>query len=154
MLKHLWRALDFRLSEIRRVDFLLGLIAGGGAAALAVVTPDAALRCVAVASGLTGAIIAAIIAGLAVQAAFMDQAFLRRIQAIGREPVYYLAPLLFTAVIAVFAMLGLIVLSALSPKSGAVLLGIVTGITGFFTVWTVTSLLYCLATLVQFMGLK
>jgi hypothetical protein len=154
MLNHLWDAINFKLSEIMRADFCLGLAAGGGAAALAVIAPSAALKGVAVASGLIGVIIGTVIAGVSVQAAFMDQAFLQKLKEIDREPVRYLAPFIFTAVIGVFSMLGLIVLSVLSVNSSAVLLGIVTGITGFFTVWSIVSLLYCLSTLVQFMGLK
>jgi hypothetical protein len=154
MLKHLWKALDFRLSEILRLDFWFGLAAGGGSAALAVVTPSAILRCVGITSGLVGVVIGAVLAGIAVQAAFMDQEFLRQIRAIGKNPVRYLSPLIFTAVTGIFSMLGLIALSALSVKSEIILLGILSGVTGFFTVWTVVSLLYCLSTLVQFTGLK
>lgn len=154
MLKHLWKALDFRLSEILRMDFWLGLAAAGGAAALAVITPSAILRCVAVTSGLVGVVIGAVLAGVAIQAAFMDQEFLRQIRAIGRQPVRYLSPLIFTAVTGVFAMLGLIALSVLSAKSDVILLGILSGVAGFFTVWTIVSLLYCLSTLIQFTGLR
>lgn len=146
--------MDFKLSETLRLDFWLGVSAGVGSVWLALVTPDAVLRSVGIASGLVGVIIGAVIAGVAVQAAFMDQAFLRDVQAIGKEPVRYLAPFLFTAAIGVFAMLGFVVLSTLSAKSPIALLAIVAGATGFFAVWSVTSLLYCLSTLVQFIGLK
>jgi hypothetical protein len=154
MLDHLWSGINFNLSEVLRIDFWLGLAAGGGGAAIAVIDPSAALRGDAIASGLVGVILGAVIAGVSVQAAFMDQAFLQKLRDIGREPIRYLAPFIFTAVIGVFAMLGLIVLALLSDKSNKVLLGIATGITGFFSIWTIVSLLYCLATLVQFMGLK
>lgn len=150
----LWSALDFTLSEVLHADFFLGLVGGGGAIAVALIAPDALLRSVAVASGLVGVIIGAVIAGVAVQTAFMDQAFLRKLQAIKREPVRYVAPFLFTATIGVFAMLGLIVISMLSAKSPEVLIATIGGITGFFTVWTIMSLLYCLSTLIQFIGLK
>ena len=155
VLKYLWRAIRFRPGEIlRAADFWLGMVSAGGAIALAVVTPDALLRGVTVASGLVGVIIGAVIAGVAVQAAFMDQQFLQKLRAIDRDPVRYLAPFLFTAVIGVFAILALIVLSTLSVKSATVLLSIFGGLAAFFTVWTISSLLYCLAALVQFMGLK
>ncbi len=154
VLTHLWSALDFRMSEVLQADFVLGLAGGAGAVALAIVTPAALLRAVAIAAGLVGVIIGTVIAGVAVQTAFMDQAFLRKIRAIGREPVRYLAPFLFTAVIGVFAMLGLIALSTLSQRSAPAVLGVIGGLTGFLAVWTTTSLLSCLATLVQFMNLK
>jgi hypothetical protein len=99
-------------------------------------------------------IIGTVIAGVAIQTAFMDQSFLRKIRAIDRNPVTYLSPFLFTAVIAIFAMVGIIILSTLSAKSPAALLGTISGLAGFFSIWAIISLLYCLTTLVQFMGLK
>jgi uncharacterized membrane protein len=154
ILTHLWSALDFSLSEVFRADFLLGVAGGAGAAALALVTPDALLRSVPDAAVLIGVIIGTVIAGVAVQTAFMDQAFLRKIRAIDQNPVRYVSPFMFTAVIAVFAIVGIIILSTLSDKSPAALLGVISGLTGFFAIWAIISLLYCLATLVQFMGLK
>ena len=154
LLTHLWNALDFRLSEILRADFFLGIAAGAGAVALALISPDAILRSVATAAQLVGVIIGTVIAGVAVQTAFMDQSFLRKIRAIDRNPVTYLSPFLFTAVIAIFAMIGIIILSTLSAKSPAALLGTISGLAGFFSIWAIISLLYCLTTLVQFMGLK
>ena len=82
------------------------------------------------------------------QAAFFDRAFLRKLPAIGRDPVSYLAPFLFTATIGVFAMLGLLVLAALPSAAPAAALGPVAGVTGLFAVWTLVSLLPCLSTLV------
>jgi hypothetical protein len=154
LLTHLWKSLDFRPNEILRADLYLGIAAGGGAAALAVVTPDALLRSVAVAAGLIGVIIGSVIAGVAIQTAFMDQSFLRKLRAINRNPVRYVSPFLFTAVLSVLAMLGLVVLSTLSAKSPVAVLAVIGGLTGFFAIWSIVSLLYCLATLVQFMGLK
>jgi hypothetical protein len=58
------------------------------------------------------------------------------------------------ATIGVFAMLGLIVISMLSAESPKALITTIGGITGFFTVWTIMTLLYCLSTLVQLIGLK
>ena len=154
VLRHLWDELAFTPGEILRADLFLGIAGAGGAAALAVIAPDALLRGVSVAAGLVGVIIGSVIASVAVQTAFMDQSFLRKLRVIDREPVRYVAPFLFTACISVFAMLGLIVLSTLSAKSNVALLGTVGSLTGFFTIWAIASLIYCLDTLVQFMGLK
>jgi hypothetical protein len=154
LLRPLWQALHFEPSEILRADLFLGVGGAGGAVAMAFITPSALLRGVPVAAGLIGVIIGAVIASVAIQTAFMDQAFLRKLKAIGYEPVSLMAPFLFTAVISIFSMLGLIVLSTLSDKSNLVLLSIVGGLVGLFLIWAVASLLYCLATLVQFVGLK
>jgi hypothetical protein len=154
VLARLWRELAFTPREIFRADFFLGVAGAGGAAAMAVIAPGALLRGVSVAAGLVGVIIGSVIAAVAVQTAFMDQSFLRKLRAINREPVRYLAPFLFTASISVFAMLGLIILSTLSDKSNVVLLAAVGSLTGLFTVWAIASLLYCLDTLIQFVGLK
>jgi hypothetical protein len=150
----LWSALDFTLSEVLRADFFLGVAGAAGAIAVALTDPDALIRAVPVASGVVGVILGAVIAGVAVQTAFMDQAFLRKLRAIKYEPVMLVAPFLFTATIGVFAMLGLICMSTLSAKSHIALIATFGGITGFLTVWSVASLLYCLSTLIQFMGLK
>lgn len=152
--RHLWRALDLKLSELLQIDFLLGLAGAAGAVTLALETPAALLRAVTVGGSIVGVIVGAVIAGVAVQAAFLDQAFLRKLRAINREPVAYLAPFLFTAVLGVIAMLAIVSLSTLSTKSPEGLLAALGGITGFFTVWSIASLIPCLATLVQFIGLK
>ena len=205
VLRRLWRELAFTPSEIFRADFFLGIAGAGGAAAMAVMAPVALLRGVSVAAGLVGVIIGSVIAGLAVQAAFMDQSFLRKLAAINRanheelaaiererlalidrakraaiehpklaaiereelaaierakrgtieyKPVRYIASFVFTAAISVFAMLGLIVLSTLSDKANVVLLGTVGGLTGFFIIWAIASLIYDLDALVQFTNLK
>jgi len=154
VLRHLWSVLNFKLGEILQIDFCLGIIGGVGAVVLALQEPEAALRGVSISAGLVGVIIGAVLAGLSVQVAFMDQAFLRKIRAIGRNPTYYLAPLFFTATIGIFAMLAILILSILSAKSPVALLAPVCGVTGFLTIWTTVSLLHCMATLVQFVGLK
>lgn len=154
VLRHLWGALDLKLSELLQADFFLGLLGGAGALTLALIAPDALLGGVAIAAGLVGVILGAVIAGVSIQAAFFDQAFLRKLRAIRKDPVYYLAPFLFTAVLGVAAMLGLLVLSVLSPATHPAVLGVVGGLTGFAVVWTIGSLLPSLATLVQFIGLK
>jgi len=153
-MRHLWSALDLKLSELLQLDFWLGLVGGAGALAVALVEPTAILRTVAMTGELVGIILGAVIAGVAVQAAFFDQAFLRKLRAINRDPVRYLAPFLFTAVTGVVAMFGLLIMSTLSPESPPPLLGAAAGVTGFFTVWTIASLLPCLSTLVQFVALK
>ena len=153
-LGHLWRALDFKLSEVLQIDLGVGVLAAGAAVAMALNEPAALLRAVPVAAGLVGVIIGAVLAGVAVQAAFMDQAFLRKLRAINRDPVRYVAPFLFTGVTGVFGMLGLIVLSTLSAEMNVAVLAVTGGFGALFTVWSLTRILHCLAVLVQFLGLK
>ncbi|MEU7679467.1 hypothetical protein AB0C42_32170 [Micromonospora taraxaci] len=152
--KNLWSALDFRLSEILAYDFYLAL--GGGLAALAtaVSAPAAVIRAVPVAAGLVGVVVGAVVAGIAVQTAFMDQAFLRKIRTIGRDPTRYIAPFLFTATTGVFSMLSLLVLGAMSAETPQVALIVVAFMAALLTIWTMTSLLQGLSTLVQFIHLK
>jgi hypothetical protein len=154
VLRHLWQALDFKLSEVLHTDFLLALLAGGGALATSLIEPAALLRAVPAAAGLVGVVIGAVLAGVAVQAAFMDQAFLRKLRAIDRDPIYYLAPFLFTGATGVFGMLALLPLSMMSPDTNSAALAVIGGIASFFTVWSLTSILHGLAMLVQFVGLK
>ena len=153
-LSHLWEALRFDHREILQLDFYLGI--GGGLAGISVgiISPAALLRGVATDAVLLGVIIGAVVAGVAILAAFMDQPFLRKLTAIGRTPVRYLAPFLFTAVLGVFAALNLIVLSVMSEQSPRVLLAIFGFLATFLSVWAIASLLPCLSMMVQFMGLK
>lgn len=153
-LAHLRQAIRFDRREIFALDFYLGVAGGAAGIALAVVAPAALLRGVASDAVLLGVIIGAVVAGVAILAAFMDQPFLRKLAAINRSPIRYLAPFLFTAAIGVFASLSVIALSVLSDKSPRYVLVILGGITSFLSVWTIASLLPCLSMIVQFMGLK
>ncbi|WP_434743437.1 hypothetical protein [Micromonospora sp. SH-82] len=152
--RHLWRALDFRLSELLRADFGTGAAFGVAALILSFSHPDAVLRAAPGAIGVVGVIVGAVIAGISFQAAFMDQAFLRKLRAIQSEPVYYLAPFLFTAVLGVISMLALIVMSAVSPQAPETLIALISAPTTLLTTWTIASLIPGLSTLVQFVGLK
>jgi hypothetical protein len=147
-------ALDFRLSEILRYDFyiaLVGLVGG----ILAEVESIASLPLlIAVAAGLVGVIIGAVIAGVAVLAAFMDQVFLRKLKAINKEPIRYLAPFIFTAVLGVIAALAVLAVSAVPTDAPGWLRGTAGGLAGFLVTWTITSLLPDLKMLVDFVGLK
>lgn len=153
-LAHLWQALRFDRGEILQLDFYLGAAGGVAGAFLAIFSPDALLRGVATDAVLLGVIIGAVVAGVAILAAFMDQSFLRKLAAIQRDPVRYLAPFLFTAVLGVFASLSLITLSVMSDQSPRVLLAIFGFVTSYLSVWAIASLLPCLSMIVQFMGLK
>lgn len=152
--RHLWTALDFKISEMVRIDLGIGAIFGLAALVLSFVNPESVLRSVAGAVQIVGVVVGAVIAGISFQAAFMDQAFLRKLRIIGSEPVYYLAPFLFTAVIGVAAMIGLVIMSALSPETPKLIIAIVSTPTALLTMWTIASLIPGLATLVQFVGLK
>lgn len=152
--KHLWGAIKLRPSEILQLDFWVGLAGGAGAVTASILAPAAFLNTLSVASQVMGVVVGAVVAGVSIQAAFFDQAFLRKIRAINRDPVRYLAPFLFTAVLGVIAMLGMLVLATLTPETMPPVLATIGGLTGFLTVWALASVLPCLATLVQFIGLK
>ncbi|MDX6308437.1 MAG: hypothetical protein QOI06_1483 [Nocardioidaceae bacterium] len=155
IMRHLWGALrDLTMGELLQIDFWLALLGGAGALALALNEPSQALAPVGVASQVVGVIIGAVIAGVAIQVAFLDQPFLRKLRAINRDPIRYLAPFLFTTVIGVFALLGLMVVAAMTPDTPSWALVPAITVTAFFSVWSVASLLPGLATLVQFVGLR
>jgi hypothetical protein len=146
-------ALDFRLSEVLRYDLYVGLLGGVGAAVLAVARPEVITSLVGIAAALVGVVIGAVVAGVAMLAAFMDQSFLRKLRAINRDPVRYMAPFLFTAVLGVGASLCLLVLRSL-PSRPEWLLSTAAFITGTLVVWTLVSVIPNLGMLVQFVGLK
>ena len=48
----------------------------------------------------------------------MDQVFLRKLKAINKEPIRYLAPFIFTAVLGVSAALAVLAVSAVPTDAG------------------------------------
>lgn len=146
-------ALDFRLSEILKYDLFIGIAGGAGAGWLATSHPEKLKDILPLAAGLVGVVIGAVIAGVAILAAFLDQPFLRKLRAINKEPVRYMRPFLFTAVLGVMASLFLLVLVALPPKPQW-LVASIAGLTGTAVVWTLASVIQDMKILVQFVGLQ
>jgi len=143
-----------RLRPWAQFDFWLGAAAGGLFAWASWTHPEAALRPTSAALGLVGVVLGSVIAGVAIQTAFMDQEFLRKLNAIGTEPMRYLAPFVYTALLGVSAMTALLALSVATATWPRWLLGPMCGLAWFFTSWCVASLLPCLATITQFTELK
>lgn len=152
---HLWDAItDIGLKDVLRIDFVIGLAGGVGGLVLGLTRPNLLVGAVSVTAGVVGAIIGAVIAGTAIQAAFLDQSFLRKLRAIDRDPVEYMAPFFFTTAIGVFALLGLLALAASPPTAPTWLLAAVGAIVGLFSAWAVASLLPLMGTLIQFVALR
>ncbi len=155
VMRHLWDALrQMSLGEVLQIDFWIGLAGGVGGLVLGLRYPAQLTGAVSVTAGVVGAIIGAVIAGMAIQSAFLDQAFLRKLRAIGKDPVEYLTPFLFTAVIGVFALLSLLVLSVVTSTANTAVLATLGTMAGLFSSWAVASLLPGMATLIQFVGLR
>lgn len=146
--------LDLRISEVLGYDAVAGVMGAVGGAVLAGRRAETLDAAAAVAAGFVGVVIGAVIAGVAVQAAFMDEAFLRKTRRIGRDPVYFSAPLLFTVVLGVMAALSVLVLVAIPRSAPTWLLSALGASSGLFVVWTVVSLLPCLRTVADFALLK
>jgi hypothetical protein len=152
---HLWDALKrMTLGELLQIDFWIGLAGGVGGLVLGLRHPTNLLGAVDVVAGVVGVVIGAVIAGVAIQSAFLDQSFLRKLRAIDRDPVTYLTPFIFTTVIGVLSLLALLVLSTVSAGAPTPLLATLGALVGLFSFWAVASLLPGMATLVQFVGLR
>lgn len=155
LMRHLWDPLrQLSLGELLQIDFWIGLAGGAGGLVLGLKYPTQLVGAVSVTAGVVGVIIGTVIAGAALQTAFLDDAFLRKLRAIDRNPVDYLVPFLFTAAIGVFALLSLIILSVVTPTANTAALATLGAVAGFFSCWAVASLLPGMATLVQFVGLR
>jgi len=153
--RHLWAAIrKMHFGDILQIDLFIGFAGGAGGLVLGLMYPDRLVDAVGVTAGVVGVVIGAVIAGVAIQSAFLDQSFLRKLRAIGRDPVEYLTPFIFTTAIGVFALLGLLVLSAMSPTANKATLATLGALVGFFSFWAVASLLPGMATLIQFVGLR
>lgn len=154
-MRDLWGALrGVTLGELLQLDFWIALVGLGGGLVVGLQYPERLGSAVAVAAGVVGVIIGAVLAGVAVQSAFLDQAFLRKIRAIGRDPIDYLVPFLFTATLGVLALLGLLILAPMSPTAWTPARATGGAVVGFLSFWSVASLLPGMATLVQFVRLR
>lgn len=147
-------ALDFKLSEVLRFDLLLGVIGGTAAGFLAWKQPAVVIAVSPWMAASVGVVIGAVVAGLSVLVAFLDQPFLRKLRAINQSPVRYLAPFLFTAVLGIFSVALLTAVACFTPTAPAAPFIAVVGIAAFAGFWTLFSLIPGLDTLVQFVELK
>jgi hypothetical protein len=148
-------AIDFKLfSELLRYDFLCAVLAGVGGAVRWAHRPLREVAIVGVAAGLVGVVIGAVIAAAALQAAFMDRGFLLKVAYLGYKPSYFLAPALFTATVGVFAALACVVILALPAEMPTWADATAGGVTAFFVVYTIVSLIPVLRMIVEFTDLK
>lgn len=153
-MRHLWAAVKPDIRELFQIDFYLGLGAMIGAAALEIVNHEAILRARVPAVIAVAAVTASAVIAVVVLACSFDAAFLRKLAAIGANPVRYLAPLLQTTVLGTAGMLLLIAAAAVPAPACPAVRAIVAGCTGAVAVWAVASVLPALSTLVQFLGLR
>ena len=116
--------------------------------------PTAALRAVSAGASVVGVVLGSVIAGIAIQTAFLDQEFLRKISAIGQRPMRYFAPFLYTALLGIGAITGLVILEVVSPSWPRVVIAAASGVTWFLAAWCVASLVPALAMVPQFAELK
>lgn len=148
-------------TSLRQIDFLGALVLSVVGAVLTIIRPELQSQVIANSATLLGVLLGAVLAGVAIQAAFMDESFLRAVNGIGEDPVKYMRPFLFTAVLAVGGIVVSIFGSMMLPPFsfvpafvGRILVGIGTFGTLLPTLWCLLSLLPCLGVLVQFIGLK
>lgn len=153
-MSHLWKALDFKASEFFSIDLLAAVGGAVGGVLLALHHPALVTTALPTLAGLVGVIIGAVLAGVAIQSAFMDERFLAKVNRIDRDPVRYMAPFLFTAVLGVVAALALTFLALTTSTAPGWWRGLIGGVAGFFSLYALVSLIPGLDTLVQFIGLK
>jgi len=115
---------------------------------------------VAVAATVSGAIVGAVIAGMAIQTAAFDRTFLLllkeislRDSTINTGPARYLSPFLTTAGIGVAALVCLLAWAALPEDSHVVMRAVFGSLSGGLTLWSMASLIPALGTLIQFVAL-
>jgi hypothetical protein len=154
MAERLIEKLDLKLHEVLKYDLGIGVLGGVGALWLAFESPKTLTTAAAPALGVVGVVIGAVVAGMAVIAAFMDGVFLRKIHRIGHRAGRYVAPFASTAMIGVAAAIALIVLIALPSHPPKWLFVTTAGLSGLLTVWTVASVWPLLSMTLDFVGLK
>ena len=148
------RLLDsLSLSETLQLDFAGGLAAAGGGLYVALNHPEAIRNAVAPVSTVIALVVGFGIAAVGVQVAFMDQKFLRKINEIGRDPVAYITPFIFTVLTGTVTALSLVVLAA-TPETAAIwFFASVSTVASGFAVWTLLGLFYNVESLVSYVRL-
>lgn len=124
-----------------------------GGALVAVAEPAAVNGIVAAASALVGVVIGGVIAGMAILTAGLDTAFLRKLNQLPAEAEGYLAPFLATTAISIVAVVSLLVWGAVATVNNVVS-GVVGGVSGGLVLWSLSSLIPALGTMVFFVGLR
>lgn len=144
----------FELRSVIRLDLAFAFVGGACGVWVAFDNPTVLASTANTTAQAFGVIVGLALAAVAVQSAFMDQTFMRKSKMIGRDPVEYLAPMLFTVTVGVFGIVAVIVVSALSPEAPTPVLAAAAGAAGFFIAWTLGGLLYNLSTLISFVRLQ
>lgn len=146
--------LDHGLGEIFKYDLYLGCAGAVGAIYLSLHDPKMIGALVPVAMGIVGVVIGAVIAGMAVVAAFMDGIFLRKLHKIGKGARRYVTPFAITAALGVLAALILLVARVTVAMGPEWLRVGSAGFAGLFGVWTIASVLPLLSLAIDFVDLK
>jgi hypothetical protein len=146
--------LNFRLGEMLRGDLLVGVAGAAGAVWLGFNNRQALLGAVPTAAALVGVVVGVVIATATIVAAFLNPVFLRKLRAINEDPVDYLAPYLLSGVLGVVASIACVVLAALPATAPTWVVATIGGVSGFFTLWALASLVPNLTNLVGFIRLQ
>lgn len=154
MAKGMIEKLDLRLHEVLHYDILFGVAGGVGALWLSWESPATLVRAAPDVLSVVAVVIGAVIAGTAVIAAFMDAVFLRKIHLIGQRAKRYVVPFVATAAIGVGAGIFMIFFIALPPSAPHWLFRTLGGISGFFALWTISSVWPLLRFTLEFVDLK
>jgi hypothetical protein len=147
------RTLEIRPAQLFGLDFVVGLAGGVGGGFLDTETPTKTGDMINLSAALIGVVIAAVIAGAAIIAAFLDQELLRKLKEIDLKPQRYLTPFIVTAFIGLASMLLLLGLYG-DPSKTAGASEVLAGFAGLGVVWTITSLGGALKMIVDFADLK
>lgn len=150
----LLEALDHQLSEVFSYDLVIAVVGAIGGALRWANEPSDPGAIVGVAAGLVGVVIGTVIAAAALQAAFMDRPFLLKLRLLGTRPSYFLGPTLYTGVLGVFGAISAVTLLALPADLPTWLAASAGGITGFFVMYTIASLIPVLRMIVELTDLK
>lgn len=135
-------------------DLVPALGAAGGSAWLELNHPEALSTAIGPASTVIAIVVGFGIAGIGVQAAFMDEEFLRKVKLIGADPARYLRNLLLTIVIGIGAALMILLLAALPLSAPDWLRATSASLAGLLTVWTLASVPSNLSTLIAFIRVR
>jgi hypothetical protein len=135
-------------------DFSVGVLAAAGGIYDAYSHPDRLDTLVGVLAAFAAVVIGTAIAGVAIQAALMSDAFLRRVRQIGREPTYYLRHWILTVTLGVLGALATGLLAGLPATAPTWVRLLAAGLACGFAGWVLGSLVSAVISLKGFVLLR
>lgn len=151
--KLFWRWAAFRPSDLWWGEWAAVVLGATGGALVATREPGVTNDVVAAASALAGVVIGGVLAGMAILTSGLDTEFLSKLGKSNVQAQMYLSPFLRTSIVSILAEASLFVWAAVA-SGGPTIMAVFGGLSGALVLWSISTLVPALGTLVYFVGLR